>query len=492
MGKKKHYIMDAEKQIFLYGNKESRKEDEAYVPGCIANGIPENVALVIWDKMAEFASYAFNKSHAAAYAYVSYQTAWLKRYYPLEFMASLLTSVIGNKDKLPMYCNASQKKMGISVLAPDINQSNSGFTTVDNNIRFGLESIKNVGENICKKIIDERNNNGNYRSLYDFCLRLSSQGLNKKTIESLIKSGAFDFSGYNRRELMFAYPRIVEAAAADSSAKAMGQISLFELVNEANGTVDDGPEIAKMEDYNEMEKLMNERDVCSLFISGHPLNNYSSVLQKTQFPTLFSINEDFSTQEKHFNNKTVCIAAFVSNIEKKTTKSGNRMAILTIQDLTSENELLCFNSVLEKYEYLIEQGKTLLFRCRVDENEEKVTLICSDVFAMPKNSDAPANIQKFIKSFAPKKPRELAKPTKKVFDIHKKTNYKEGLYVKIASYDAFDEVAALLKSNPGSSHVYVILASEKRILHSPNVLVNSVVLKPILASKFGAENVKVV
>lgn len=491
MGKKKHYIMDAEKQIFLYGNKDSKKEDEAFVPGCIANGIPESAALTIWDKMAEFASYAFNKSHAAAYAYVSYQTAWLKKYYPIEFMAALMTSVIGNKDKLPMYTNASQKKMGINVLAPSVNESNSGFTTVGSNIRFGLESIKNVGENICNKIIAEREKDGPYHSLYDFVLRLSSQGLNKQAIESLIKSGAFDFTGYNRRELMFAYPRIMEAASADSAAKSVGQMSLFDMINEANGTINDGPEIKSMEDYKKIERLMNEREVCSLFISGHPIDDYSKNLEKVKFPTLFEINEDFSSKERRFNNKTIHIVAFISNLEKRITKRGNIMAILTIQDLTGENELICFSSCLEKYASLLVSGNTVLFRCRVDENDEKISLICSDVYSVPRDNDSPDDIKKFVKAFGPKKTKEFAKPTKKVFDKHKKSQY-EGLYIRVPSKDVLNDVITLLNANPGSSHIFVIVQGAKKGMTYPNCLINAKVLEPIFIDLFGKENVKIV
>ena len=492
MGKKKHEIMDAEKQTFIYGNKDTKKENEAYVPGCLSNGITEEAALTIWNKMAEFASYAFNKSHAAAYAYVSYQTAWLKKYYPIEFMSALMTSVIGNKDKLPMYCNASQKKMGISVLSPDVNESNCGFTTVGNSIRFGLESIKNVGENIAKKIIAEREKGGNYRSVYDFSLRLSSQGLNKRAMESLIMSGAFDFTGYNRRELMMAYPSIMDAASIENAAKSVGQISLFDIVSENTGKIDDGPEIKHVEDFKDIEKLKNERDVCSLFISGHPLNQYSKSLEKTKLPTLFEINEDFSSNERQFNNKTVCVPIFISNVEWKITRNGNKMAILSVQDLTSEAEVLCFNNTLQKYEHLILPENIVLLRCRVDENNEKISLICSDVYTIPKNTAAPNDILSFQKAFGPKKKREQAKSTKKVFDINKKSNVKEGLYVKINTNKDLDKIVELFKSNPGSSHAYIVIKDEQRCLTSPNILVNSKVLKPQLVELVGIENVKVV
>ena len=485
MGKKKVYIMDAEKQVFLYGNKNSRKEDEAYVPGCIANGISESAALVIWDKMAAFAAYAFNKSHAAAYAYVAYQTAWLKKYYPVEYAAAVLTSVIGNNTKLPMYTNAVQKKMGITVATPDINDSGRGFTCVNNKIRFGLEAIKNVGENLAERIIEERDSNGPFSSIYDFAVRMSGKGLNKKSFDSLIKGGAFDFTAYNRRELSLMAPDILAAAAKDSERKSNGQMSLFELFS---GQVDDGPIIVREAPYPEDQMLKYEREMLSMFITSNPLNNYSNAIEQTGLPSLYDVIESFNEGDMSFAKKTFYLVVFLSAVEKKYTKAGKRMAVLTVQDLTSEHEAVCFQSTLEKYEDKIMEENILLVKCRADIDNEKISIFILDVDDVPSNNASKEDLAKFVKKYKPTKQKQYSY-ARKEYDVKKKNSH-PGLYVKVQTMDHANKLVSFAKKFPGKTCMYIFIEQEHRMVFPKNCLINEDELKPVLIKKLGESSVK--
>ena len=269
MSKKKHAVMEAEREHFVHGCTEPGHE----CPGCVANGISEKVANEIYDEMSSFASYAFNKSHAACYAYVAFQTAYLKCHYPSEFMAALLTSVLDNTDKVIEY-SGECARLGIKVLPPDVNISNGGFTADNGKIRFGLNAVKNVGRNLIERVVEERKEKP-YSSLYDFCKRMHGTELNRRAVECLIKAGAFDSMGVNRHSLVEAVDGIIKSVESDSRRNLEGQLDLFSVMSGESQTADtDSYEIKPFPEYSHTELLQQEKEVSGLYLSGHPLDAY--------------------------------------------------------------------------------------------------------------------------------------------------------------------------------------------------------------------------
>lgn len=391
--------MDAERQIFLYGNKDTKKDEEAYVPGCLANGISEEVAIRIWDKMVDFAKYAFNKSHAAAYAYLAAQTAFLKKFFPVEFMAATMTSYIGNNDKLSYYTNTCQKTMGIEILNPDINESNAGFTTVGGKIRFGLEGIKDVGGNFSRRVMAEREK-GNYTSLYDFCVRMAKYGLNKKPIEALIKSGAFDFTGYNRNELLHGYPAIITAAKKEASVKNDDQVSLFDFGDDNDAIEVAMPEIPRMQDLSEEDKLRYEREVTSLYISGNPLNKYTRAMKFANCVPLREIQDSVANNaNKYYNRQNVNLGVILNNVKFRITKKGTKMAQGKIQDVDAEADMMAFAKCIEEYGELIQNDNILLAKATIDiKDDGSLVFIINSLHEMPQNDAPGEEFSKFGKS----------------------------------------------------------------------------------------------
>lgn len=349
MSKKKKDVMEEERQKFVYG--ETGSEGKIIIPGAIRNGVDEKTANDIFDEMMDFASYAFNKSHAAAYAVVGYQTAWLKHYYTVEFMASLLNSFMGTAGKISQYV-LECRKMGIQVLPPDLNESGEGFTVTGGKIRFGMAAVKNVGSGVVKQIIFERQKNGPYLGLPDLCERLEGRDLNKRCVESLIKSGAFDFMRIFRSRLINSYETIMDNISHVRKAKMEGQLSFFEKGNSSGGEIRDinYPEIGE---YDSKLLLAMEKDMLGLYISGHPLSEYENEIKK--WATLYSI--DLMTDEKddlalssHLKDGAfVRAAGIVTDIKTITTKSNQLMAFVTIEDLTGQMEIIVFPNTLEKY-----------------------------------------------------------------------------------------------------------------------------------------------
>ena len=273
MSKKKASVMEKERQNFVYGNEEEG------VPGCIHRGISEKTANKIYDDMIDFAKYAFNKSHAAAYAVVSYQTAFLKYYYPVEYMAALMTSVIHNPSKVAEYI-LSSRKMQIEILPPDINFGESEFSADHGAIRYGLSAIKSLGAPMIRAIVEERNENGKYQSLRDFIERMSGRELNKRAIENLIKAGALDQVAGNRRQKLMVYAEIVDAVNQEKKNAMTGQMSLFDLISDEEKEAYE-IQMPKVEEYSKEELLSFEKEVLGVYISGHPLEEYEERWRKS-------------------------------------------------------------------------------------------------------------------------------------------------------------------------------------------------------------------
>ena len=365
MSKKKASVMEKERQNFVYGNGEEG------VPGCIANGIPEKVANKIYDEMIDFAKYAFNKSHAAAYAVVSYQTAFLKYYYPVEFMAALMTSVIEMPSKVAEYILVC-RQMGIPILPPDVNRGNYGFSVDGNGIRYGLSAIKSVGRPVIEALVKEREDRGPFLSLKDFVERLAGT-VNKRAIENFIKSGALDCLEGNRRQKMTVYGQIVDSAAQEKKNTVAGQLSLFDL---AGDDVKKDFEI-RMPDVDEYDKdtlLAFEKEVLGIYLSGHPLEQCRDIMEKmiTAKTTDFQPEED-SGIPKVRDGQKVIIGGMIADKTIKYTKNNKVMAFLTIEDLVGTVEVVVFPRDYEKWNTLLQDEARIFIQGRVSAEDEKAS-----------------------------------------------------------------------------------------------------------------------
>ena len=373
MSKKKGDVMQKERQNFVYGNPEEG------VPGCVSNGIEEKTANKIYDEMIDFAKYAFNKSHAAAYAVVAYQTAWLKYYYPVEFMAALMTSVIDNPGKVAEYIYTC-RQMGIGILPPDINEGVGDFSVDGGNIRYGLAAIKSIGRPVIESLIRERERGGKFRSLKDFIERMSGKEVNKRTIEHFIKSGAFDSLGGTRKQFMVVYIQLMDQVNQERKYSMTGQMSLFDLVGEEEKAEFD----TQMPDVGEYEKetrLSFEKEVLGVYLSGHPMEEYEERWRKgiTRTTLDFQLDEETGRTRVHDGVKET-VGGIIAGKTIKYTKNNKTMAFLTIEDLAGTVEVVVFPRDYEKYQqYLTEENKVFV-RGRVSEEDDAASkLICEAV-----------------------------------------------------------------------------------------------------------------
>ena len=373
MSKKKGDVMQKERQAFVYG------DEEGGVPGCIANGIDEKTANKIYDEMIDFAKYAFNKSHAAAYAVVSYQTAWLKYYYPVEFMAALMTSMIDNPPKVAEYIY-SCRQMGIEILPPDINEGIGNFSVQDGKIRYGLAAIKSIGRPVIESIVRERNERGKFKTLKDFIERLSGKEVNKRTIESFIKSGAFDGLGGTRKQFMIIYVQIVDQVNQERKYSMTGQLSLFDMVDDDQKAEFDIP-LPKVGEYEKETRLAFEKEVLGVYLTGHPMEEYEEKWRKSISKTTldFQLDKETGAAKVHDGAKEI-IGGIIATLAIKYTKTNKTMAILTLEDLLGTVEVVVFPRDYEKYkEYLQEENKVFI-RGRVSEEDDAPSkLICESV-----------------------------------------------------------------------------------------------------------------
>ncbi len=373
MSKKKASVMEKERHSFVYGNQEEG------VPGCIAKGIPEAVANHIYDEMTDFAKYAFNKSHAAAYAVVSYQTAYLKCYYPVEFMAALMTSVIDNPTKVAEYIYTC-RQMGIKLLPPDINEGYASFTVNDGYIRYGLNAIKGLGRPVIDALVAEREANGPFTSLKDFASRLSNKEVNKRTIESFIKSGAFDSLPGTRKQLMHIYVQVLEAVAQEKKRAMTGQISLFDLGEEVF-VEQEQFSMPNVGEFTMEEKLAFEKEVLGIYVSGHPLDAYDQLLKKNATVNTSDFILDEETNEVRVQDGNIeTIGGMITSKNLKTTRTNSVMAFVTLEDMFGTVEVIVFPRDYEKNKYLLEVDQRVLIRGKVAVEEDRpAKLICQNI-----------------------------------------------------------------------------------------------------------------
>ena len=374
MSKKKAAVMAKERQNFVYGNKE---ED---VPGCIANGIDEKTANKIYDDMTDFAKYAFNKSHAAAYALVAYQTAYLKYYYPVEFMAALMTSVIDNPPKVAEYI-LTCRQMGIRILPPDINVGEAGFTVDGKNIRYGLSAIKSIGRPVIDAVVEERTLGGSYRSLKDFIERLTGKETNKRTIENFIKSGAFDGLGGTRKQFMMIYADIMDRIAHEKKSSMIGQMTLFDLMGEEDKREYE-IQLPKVGEYDKEQLLAFEKEVLGIYVSGHPLEKYEALWKHviTNVTSDFALDEETGHSKVMDGNRAV-IGGILTDKRVKYTKTNKTMAYLTVEDLVGTVEVVVFPKDYEKNLQYLNVDDRVFIRGRVSsEDDQSSKLICEKMF----------------------------------------------------------------------------------------------------------------
>ena len=380
MSKKKISVMEQERKNFIYGITD--EEGNEIVKGAVKNGVDEITANKIFDEMMDFASYAFNKSHAAAYAVVAYQTAWLKHYYPVEFMAASINSFLGSSDKVSQYVNEC-KTLNIQVLPPDINESNVKFTVVNKNIRFGLAAIKNVGENAIRSVITERQQNGEFKSFLDFCQRIEGRDINKRCVESLIKSGAFDSLKVFRSKLMAVYERLLDGISQNRKKNMDGQLSIFDMMSEPQELLqEDFPDI---KEYPANALLSMEKEMLGLYVSGHPLSQYQDILERNvnlYSSEMFVDDENSSDMEisskKLQDSMRVTVGGIVVSKKTKATKNNNLMAFVGLEDLFGTMELIVFPTVYEKFSQLLQQESIIIVNGRLSVREDEQPKIIAE------------------------------------------------------------------------------------------------------------------
>ncbi|MFA5524285.1 MAG: DNA polymerase III subunit alpha [Tissierellales bacterium] len=370
MGKKKMDVMEQERKHFIYG--EVNEKGEVQIPGAIRNGVDEETANKIYDEMIDFANYAFNKSHSAAYAVVAYETAWLKYYYPVEFMAALITSIMGNTNQVSLYIQEC-KRLGIEILPPNINESYSKFTVKEGAIRFGLAAIKNVGAAAINSIVETRKRGGKFLSFVDFCQRVDLNVINKRMIESMIKCGTFDLLGANRAQLLAIYERTLDGMNQDRKRNVEGQFSIFEVISP-----DDNPDLSldvlpNIKEFPERTLLSMEKEMIGVYISGHPLSSFAEELKR--LTTTFDINEALenigvSTNSISDGDK-ITMGGIIVKKQNKITKNNNMMAFATLEDLYGIVELIIFPTTLERYNKFIYEDSIVVVEGRVNISEEE-------------------------------------------------------------------------------------------------------------------------
>ncbi len=458
MAKKKHDVMAREKEIFIHGQVENGK---VTVPGAVRNGVPEDVAEHIFDEMTAFASYAFNKSHAAAYALVAVQTAWLKLHWPVQFMAALMNSLSGNSDKVGYYIQTCRKR-GIRVLPPDVNKSQEKFSVEEGAIRFGFAGVKNLGHGAIQAIVSEREAGGPYRDIFDLCERVACAAVNKKCVESLIRAGAMDGLPGSRSQKLCVFERAMDAAGRRQKTAVQGQLSLFDAVEDVEIAP---PPLPDVPDFSRQEQLRMEREVTGVYITGHPLDEYEAVLSKLEVDSqaLQSLSEE-ADGGMSWDQKPVTMGGIVAERKVKATKSGTMMAFVQLEDMYGLTEVLVFPKVYDRVGHLLTQDAPVLLTGRLSVREEESPKLLLDSVRPLDGGEA---------ALAPPRAKEA---------VHK-------LYIKCP--DALrEEALAILRQTPGNIPVILVSAETGRAQRAPQKYwVDEGYDRPRLTALLGEKNV---
>ena len=464
MAKKKHDVLEREREVFLHGQQ--REDGTWEVDGCLCRGVDQRTALELFKEIESFASYAFNKPHAAGYAVVAYQTAYLKCHYPCEYMAALLSSVLGQTGKVAEYIEECGR-LGISVLPPHVNYSDTGFTVVGKSIRFGLLAVKNLGRNVIARMVAERRAAGEFTSFYNFCKRMAGRDLNRRAIESLVKCGALDGLGNNRREMLLAVERVLDSLEADKRRNVEGQMGFFDAPGSAQGGE---PPLEKTEDFSAADKLNMEKEVTGMYLSGHPMAAYAGLYQEGGYARMDEILQSAGEREtgRYQDGQWVTLLGMVVGVRKKATKNNAQMAFVSLEDMYGAITALVFPKVLEQYGSLLYEGAVVAVQGKLSFTEDKAPeLVCQSLGkpADPVSVKAPAG-----------------KPVR------------PGLYLRLSSqkdprYDKAMRYIAVFDG--GATDLYLTFQDTGKLLRAPakfRVEINRPLLRA-LKELLGAENV---
>ncbi len=475
MSKKKFKELEKERINFIHGN------EELGIDGAVRRGVPAETAAAIFDEILDFANYGFNKSHAVCYALVAFRTAYLKCHYPREYMAALLTSVLDWAGKVSEYI-AAARDMGIRVLPPDVNESYDEFSVSDNAIRFGLSAIKNVGRGFMKQLVQERERGGKYRSFQDFCDRLGSYDLNRRALESLIKAGAFDSMGANRRQLLMVYPRVLDAANASRRRNLEGQLDLFGM---GNGEIRDAHiALPNVQEFPRRERLAMEKEVTGLYLSGHPMDEYRSLAAQSQAAKIRALIDDLTGENVenpvYRDGMKVRLAAVVTTVRLKTTRNGGMMAYVQAEDESGGLELVVFPRTLQEFSGLLKEDSAVLLDGRIDAREEEAPKVITDM-VRPLTEETVASLTRQPQRRAPDSIKQAAKDAN------------GQLHLKLASMEGeeFDRIKDVLSQNRGDIPVRFYPQDSKKKFLAPRglwVSRNAAALEALRAI-LGAENV---
>lgn len=472
MAKKKHKVMAQEREYFIHGKLND--DGTIDVPGCVRNGVPEEVASHLYDEMTAFASYAFNKSHAAAYAVVCIETAWLKRYHPVPFMAAILNSVYGNPAKIAAYIQYCRSR-GIAILPPDVNRSQWKFTVAKApdgqlGILFGLGAVKTVGQGAVDAIIRERKH-GAYRDIFDFCRRIDTSECNKRVVESLIKAGAFDGMGGNRPQLMAVFESAMDANSSLRKQTVDGQISLFDMAFGGAPLVQENHTLPNLPDYPLRQRLALEKEIAGVYITGHPLDDYRDVLGKLPFSTAdLDGLEEREDRGLSLDGQIVDMGGILTEVKGKATKKGAYMGFITLEDLTGQIECLVFPKVYERYQGMMAVDDLVVLHGRLSIREEEAPkllvekLIPLEAWHPEESAHAAPMGQSTARPVPP--PKRHTSEAPKLTDAQAAAKAPRKLYLRL-NRPQMDAASSALSLYPGSVPVYLHLPAEKMTLLAP-------------------------
>ena len=472
MAKKKHKVMAQEREYFIHGKLND--DGTIDVPGCVRNGVPEEVASHLYDEMTAFASYAFNKSHAAAYAVVCIETAWLKRYHPVPFMAAILNSVYGNPAKIAAYIQYCRSR-GIAILPPDVNRSQWKFTVAKApdgqlGILFGLGAVKTVGQGAVDAIIRERKN-GAYRDIFDFCRRIDTSECNKRVVESLIKAGAFDGMGGNRPQLLAVFESAMDANSSLRKQTVDGQISLFDMAFGGAPLVQENHTLPNLPDYPLRQRLALEKEIAGVYITGHPLDDYRDVLGKLPFSTAdLDGLEEREDRGLSLDGQIVDMGGILTEVKGKATKKGAYMGFITLEDLTGQIECLVFPKVYERYQGMMAVDDLVVLHGRLSIREEEAPKLLVEKLipleAWHPEESAPAAPMGQSTAHPVPPPKRHTSEAPKLTDAQAAAKAPRKLYLRL-NRPQMDAASSTLSLYPGSVPVYLHLPAEKMTLLAP-------------------------
>ena len=486
MAKKQHDVMEQERHHFIYGL--TREDGTRECCGAVANGMSEADANALFDEMSDFASYAFNKSHAAAYALLAYQTAYFKLTHPKEYWASLLTSVLDWTPKVTEYI-AECAKAGIKTLPPDVNESEESFTAVPEGIRFGLLAIKNVGVAFVRNLVAERRASGPFTSLYDFLYRAAGRECTRKTVESLVRAGALDRFGYNRRELLLGYEQLMDKVDARRKFEGVGQLGFFAMTDAA----DKGEELERREDFSHAERLRMEKETTGLYISGHPLGGYRDVAERLRADAIGEILTD-ENDEQYPDGAMVVLLGMVASKKEKTSRNGARMCFVEFEDESGQLELLVFPQTFARFGGLLAQEAVLVVQGKVSAREDEDKKVLVDTIVRVEEAASGALRRQGQTIPVPKAAGRAAGSADVPPGTAASAGGMRGLFLRLPTKDGplFAKTTNLLEMMEGETPVYFRFQDTGKLLAAPRSM--HTMMCPVLLSELerlcGAENVK--